>query len=203
MRNVIVLAFAATLFFPRGAAGQRSAILGAAVDRVSFSGVVDSSSPQISVWAGFDLTPMHGAELAIGYLEESQTQGDWSPSQGEAPYRVGIEANPVQLSYVLSFPNPGLPVQPYFRIGGNWVRLTDTYRSDTPEESARTSLFGGHSGVGLKAMLGPYVRISVGAEYRAFQEDEARPPLAIDMDGWVLRGSMGLRLWRTSGGGSG
>ena len=194
MKTVAAFALALSLIVPRNAASQRSATLAVSVDRVSLSGIIESSSRQISLRAEGNLTPLHGLEIAMGHLEETQTQGNWHPSQGEAPYTVGFEAYPVQLSYVLFVPNLIRPVQPFFRIGGDWVRLKDTYRSDTPEESFKTSFLGGHTGAGIRAMLGPFLWCSIGGEYRVFREDHGRPPLAINLNGWALRGSIGLRI---------
>jgi hypothetical protein len=172
--------------------GQGPIRAGLFVDRVPVSGFTDTSVTHVSVMAGISLTPCHALELAVGRLEDTMTDPDWTPSQGEAPLQVGLEAFPVQASYVLTVPAPGFPVRPVLSIGGDWASVTDSYQSDTPRESVRSSLLGIHFGAGLRAAFRERVWLALGGEYRFFQENDARPARSLELDGWSLKGGIGI-----------
>jgi len=194
MKAVAALVTAASFLCPLAVVGQSAIHIGLIVERVGLSGFQDTSTQQTSLLLGGSLGGRHGLEVNVGQLEGTQTDGDWSPSDGEAPYTVGVSAHPVQLSYVLTVPLGAFPLRPFVRIGGDWARLTDTYRSDTPEERQTTSLWGAHSGAGLSAAVGSHAWISLCGEYRSFHEDGTRPPLALGLSGWTLRGALGISL---------
>lgn len=189
---------AATICPNSGATAQEDSYIGIAVGRVEVSvpaeeGFQKGLSGETSLFFGRTFGRLHGVELRVGYLQEEQTDQSWSPSAGEAPHTIGVQAYPVEISYMLNLPLHS-SLLPYVAVGPDWIPLSDRYQSDTPVESQRSSIVGGHLFGGVKARLGKTIWVSVRGGYRGFLENSGRYRLAMELDGWGIGMALALGL---------
>jgi hypothetical protein len=192
MRIVVGLLLLVLVALPRQAAGQGPLHLGLSFERVGLSGFYDTSTPVTALVMAWELGSFHSVEISAGRLRESQKQRDWAPRHGEAPTVVGILAYPVKASYVFYAPRGPAPVRPFVRVGGDWVRITDKVRSDTPTERYDASLLGAHSAAGVRLTYRKRGWLSLSGEYRVFRDPRGRPTRSMDLDGWTFGLALGI-----------
>jgi len=171
------------------ASAQGSTYVGVSVDRREVAGFFGADTPQLSVLVGQRLASIHFAEIKVGHLfEERQTD----PSQGEAPLTARVSGWALAASYTMHV-QVGTAVRPYLTIGGDRLRLTDSFRSDVLQwDRNKSSLWGAHAGVGLTVESVWGLWLSAGGEYLTLMKNEERHPRALDPEGWSLTGSIGI-----------
>jgi hypothetical protein len=103
----------------------------------------------------------------------------------DAPLTVGLRATVVEagVGYRPSALAIAGVVQPVVRVGGAWMRIADTWESDTPEEERPATALGASVGAALELSLGRHLAVSAGTSYRRMKEPGGRPPQSLGIDG--------------------
>jgi hypothetical protein len=68
-------------------------------------------------------------------------------------------------------------------VGASWTSVTDTWASDTPEESRRASVYGADASAGLVARLAGAASLVVRGGYRFTEDGSDRYARAIGLSG--------------------
>lgn len=130
------------------------------------------------VWHG-----VHGIELSVGRIAASTTENWRGASQGEAPYTIGVTTVRLGLAYVLTPVLRRSPVRPVLTIGGEWLPLRDSWRSDTPEESQRSFARAAVAVLGARADVAGPVSVVLRGGYRAAASASGRYSRGIGLSG--------------------
>lgn len=147
-----------------------------------------------SVALGIALGDPHVLGIDVGYLR-SKTTEEWPDDPdvfpGPAPYTVSLRAIPIEVTYRYHLPMLRVGgLQPVVGVGPNWMLVTDTWESDTPAESRRTSVFGGTALVEIQLPVVGRLSAVVHGQYRWTVEPEERYPRAVGLDGFSAQGGL-------------
>ena len=197
IRRASVVVLALLLSSGRVAAQNSSAYLELALGAARLDAPSPSFSPPIAPVPALAV----GYSLTSGLFLEgrlSTTRGDATESLAaggtEAPYTVGLRATLVEARAGMRPPTWRLgPLQPVASIGGIWARLTDTWRSDTPEEQYRSATLGVSAVMGIETALSRHATFAVSGNYRAWRRVEERPDRALELPAVAWAVSLRLR----------
>jgi hypothetical protein len=167
--------------------------LGAA--RVEAPGDRFQTEPVAQPSAALGIGPGGGrsVELRAAWLRTETTERipDGAP-RGDAPSTVGIRALQLGAAVQNRLPFPGERVYPVVALGASWTSVVDTWESDTPQESRRTSVWGADASAALVARLaGPASLVARGG-YRFAGDGDGRPVRTIGLSGAFA--DVGLQL---------
>ena len=147
-----------------------------------------SAARHPSLTLGQAFTDRHAIELRLNRITAEGTE----PSRPgvEAPYTIAVRATAVDLGYI--YRKQLGRFEPRMGAGFLWIPVSYSWQSDTPTETARTSLFGIISSFAVAIQLpGPFSAVGRAAYQHA---GEARSPTRIGLSGVRLEG--GLELGR-------
>lgn len=140
---------------------------------------------------GFSLGARQVLELSVGFLR-SETTEDWPDDPevilGEAPYTVSLRAIPVEATIQRRFSSLRVGgVEPVAGLGMSWTAVKDTWQSDTPAESSRSSVFGGTAVAGIQTTVFDRVSAVIQGQYRTAVYSKERFVQAIELGGFSVR----------------
>ncbi len=195
MRNVLALCLAvlAAATLPGDEAVAQSPVYaGLSVERVGLTfpdqiatRFTDTATPLPAVSLGYPLGRDQWIEVTVGYLHVRRTEAGWSPASGRpAPLTVGLRAYPVGASWVRVVPKSGSLLHPFIKLGPDWIPITDSFVSDTPEERVHSSSFGAHAVIGVDLQVMGAASVSLSAGYRLMGNPASRPATAVKLNGW-------------------
>lgn len=138
---------------------------------------------QPSFAVGYAPSGRHAIELRAGYVEAEVTETLPEGAVVEAPTTIGVRAVPLALAYQLRLPFPGSRLTPLASAAATWTRVTDTWRSDTPEEDHSTFLFGFDAGAGVEARLTGRTSVVARGGYRFTKDADDRYFRGIGLSG--------------------
>jgi hypothetical protein len=104
-----------------------------------------------SVALGWTSSRGHGVELSVSHLDAETTEPRDPLSEGS--YTVGIRATTIHVAYYYQLVLGSGRVRPRLGLGIAVMPVVDRWRSDTPTESARSTLYGASASVGLTARV--------------------------------------------------
>ncbi len=151
---------------------------------------------------GFSVAPARHPVVELGWLLANQSAVELRVSRidvettesavagQEAPYTIGMRATFAELAYSYRFPAIGGRVQPRTSLGVAWIPLVDRWRSDTPTETARSSVYGITPSVGTAIRLVGPLALSFRASY--LYAGDNRSPTHIGVNGFRLEGGAEL-----------
>lgn len=129
-------------------------------------------------------------ELRAAYLRTETTER--AAPRGDAPYTIGVRAVQLGAGYQARLPFTGERVHPVVGVGASWTSVTDSWASDTPEESRRASVYGADASAGLVARLAGAASLVVRGGYRFTEDGAERYARAIGLSGAFA--DVGLQL---------
>lgn len=132
----------------------------------------------------------HGIEVSVSRMSVQTTEPYTNGM--EAPYTVGLRATAIELGYVYRLRALWGRVQPRVGVGGVRIRAVDHWKSDTPTETSRLSVYGITTSVTLAVRVARPVTALLRSSYR--RAGGERGPTRIGLDGFRFEG--GLELGR-------